>query len=112
VAYPGLKSGACATPWSIAEPGRGASFRFYRFFFAILRWRVRFERMNQPTRSRGYFVDRGLEGSLICFRRFVKTADFSHELERSILNLFWSDWRIKVEKCLDVPAHCWDLNET
>ena len=39
----------------------------------------------------------------------MKTADFPYKLERSILNLFRSNWRIKVEKRFDVPAHSRDL---
>jgi hypothetical protein len=93
----------------ITEPGRGAHFRLGGFFFPILRWRVRFEGMNQATRSRSYLLDRSLERGLVCFRWFVKTADFSHKLERGILNLFGSDRWIKVEKCSDVPAHSRDL---
>src|SRR5712664_1139696 len=97
---------------SIGEPGRGTSFRFCRFFFSILRRSVRFERMNETSRDLGYFVDSSQERSLIRFRRFTETADFSHELERGILDLFGGNRRIKVEQCLDVPAHSCDLNET
>jgi hypothetical protein len=97
---------------SIAEPGRGARFRFGRFLFAILLWRRRFERMNQATRSRSYFVDRGLKRGIICFRRFVKAADFSDELKRSVLNFFGRDGRIKIEEWFDVSAHSHDLGET
>jgi len=68
--------------------------------------------MNETSRNLGYFIDSSKERSLICSRRFVKTADFSHELERGILNLFGRDDRIKVEKRFDVPAHSYDLNET
>ena len=38
-------------------------------------------------------------------RRFVKAGDFSHELKRSGSNLFVRDWRVEVEKGLDVPTH-------
>jgi hypothetical protein len=68
--------------------------------------------MNETTRDLGYFIDSSEERDLICFRRFVKTADFSHELERSILNFFGGYGRIKVEKRLDIPAHSHDLSET
>jgi hypothetical protein len=97
---------------SIAEPRRGKSFRFCRFFSPILRWCVRFEGMNETTRDLGYFIDSSLERGLVCLRRFVKAADFSHELERSILNLFGGYGRIKIEKRLDIPAHSHDLSET
>jgi hypothetical protein len=90
---------------SIAEPGRGTSFRFQRFFFPILRWRVRFQGMNEATRDLGYFIDSGQERGLICSGRFGKAADFSGELKRSIVNLFGGDGWIKVEKRFDVPAH-------
>jgi hypothetical protein len=67
--------------------------------------------MNQATRSRSYFLDRGLERVLVCFRRFVEAADFSHKLERGVLNLLGGDGRIKVEKRFDVPAHSCDLSQ-
>src|SRR6266403_178723 len=90
---------------SIAEPGRGASFRFCRFFFPILRWRVRFERMEEAAGNGSYFVDSGQECGFICLRRLVESADFPYELEGGILNLWGGNWRIKVEKCFDIPAH-------
>jgi hypothetical protein len=66
--------------------------------------------MNETSRDFGYFIDSSQERRLIRSRRSVKTADFSHELERGILNLFGGDGRIKVEKCFDIPAHSYDLN--
>jgi len=53
----------------------------------------------------GYFIDGSLEGVLVCLRRFVKTADFSHELERGSPNFFGSCRRIEVEEGFNVPAH-------
>jgi hypothetical protein len=68
--------------------------------------------MNEAGRRRGYFIDGSQKRGLICLRRFVKAGDFSHELERGIVNLFGRDGRIKVEKRFDVPAHFHDLNKT
>ena len=61
--------------------------------------------MNETGRYLRYIIDSSQERGLIGSRRFVKTADFSHELERGSLNLCCGDGRIKVEKCFDVPAH-------
>ena len=90
----------------------GARFSLCGLFFPILRWRVRFEGMNETRRDPGYFIDSGQERSLIGSRRFVKTADFSHELKRRSPNLFGGDGRIKIEKCFDIPAHSSDLSDT
>jgi hypothetical protein len=53
----------------------------------------------------GDFIDGGQKCVLIGLRRFVKTGDFSYELERSGSNLVFSDGRIEVEKGFDVAAH-------
>jgi hypothetical protein len=66
--------------------------------------------VNETCRDPGYFIDSSEERGLICSRRFVKTADFPDELKRGILDLFGGNGGIKVEKCLDVPAHFWDLS--
>ncbi len=89
---------------------QGASFSLCLLFFSIPRWCVRFEGVNETGRDLGYFVDSSQERGLICSRGFVKTADFPHELKRGILDLFGGNGGIKVEKCLDVPAHSWDLS--
>jgi len=68
--------------------------------------------MNEASRDPCDFIDSRQERGLIGSRRFVKTADFSHELERCGLNLFGGDGRIKIEKCFDIPAHSSDLSET
>jgi hypothetical protein len=61
--------------------------------------------MEKPRRNVGYLIDCSQECRLVCIRWFVKTADLSHELERSGSNLFRSDWRIEIEKGFDIPAH-------
>jgi len=53
----------------IAEPGCGARFRFCRFFFPVLRWRVRFRGKNETSRDGRYFLDRQPGMPLVCFRR-------------------------------------------
>ena len=55
------------------------------------------------------FVQRRKQRACVCLRGFVKTADFSHELERSSSNLFGGDGRIKIEKGFDIPAHHYAL---
>jgi hypothetical protein len=52
------------------------------------------------SRDAGYFIDGSQEQVSICLRRFVKTADFSHELERGSPNFFGSYWRIEIEEDL------------
>ena len=84
---------------------KGASLGLCGFFFSIPRCCGRFEGVNETGRYLRYIIDSSQERSLIGPRRFAKTADFSHELERGSLNLCCGDGRIKVEKCLDVPAH-------
>jgi hypothetical protein len=68
--------------------------------------------MNETSRDPGYFIDSSQERGFIGSRRFVKTADFSYELECGGLNLFGGDGRIKIEKCFDIPAHSSDLSKT
>ena len=41
----------------VTEPGGCAGFRFRRFFFAILRWRARFQCLQQASRTCSYFVN-------------------------------------------------------
>jgi hypothetical protein len=66
--------------------------------------------MNEASRDLRYVLDSSKEEGFICSRRFVKSADFSHELERGILNFFGSDERLKVEKSFDIPTHSIDLS--
>jgi len=68
--------------------------------------------MNEASRDLSDFIDSGQERGLICSRRFVETADFSHELKRRSLHLFGGDGRIKIEKCFNIPAHSSDLSQT
>ena len=68
-----------------------------------------FERAEKTGRDAGYFIDCSQQRAFVCFRRFVKTADFSHELERSSPNLFGGDGRIEIEEDFDIPAHHYDL---
>lgn len=97
---------------SSPKPHYGASFRFCRLFFPIP-WRcVRFQGMNETGRDQCDFINSSQERGLIGSRRFVETADFSHELERRGLNLVAGNRRIKIEKCFDVPAHSSDLSQT
>jgi hypothetical protein len=96
---------------SSAESLCGASFRFRSLFFPILRRGVRFERAEKTGRDAGYLIDCSQQGAFVCLRRFAKTADFSHELERSSPNLFGGDGRIEIEEGFDIPAHRYDLEE-
>ena len=85
---------------SSAESLCGASLCFCGLFCSILRRCVRFERTEEAGRDAGYIIDCCQEGAFVCLRRFVKSTDFSRELERSSSNLFRSDGRNKVEEVL------------
>jgi hypothetical protein len=61
--------------------------------------------MEKPGRDVDYFIDGSQERAFVWLRRFVKTADFSHELERSSSNFLGGYWRIEIEESFDVPAH-------
>ena len=63
------------------DPPQGSSLGLGGPFLSIPRRRVRFEGMNETSRDPGYFIDSSQERGLIGSRRFVKAADFSHELE-------------------------------
>src|SRR5260370_17489591 len=83
----------------------GASRRSCGFFFPILGWCIGFERMEKTGRNVSYFINGGQERGFVCLRGFVKTADFSHELECSSSGFFRSYGRIEVEEGFDIPAH-------
>ena len=57
------------------------------------------------SRDVGYLIDRGQKRFFVGLRGFAKTADLSHELERRSANLFGCNWRVKVIKSFDIPAH-------
>ncbi len=82
----------------------GAGSGFGRFLFSILGRRGGFERMKQAGGDGGDFVDGREERGFIGLRRLVQAADFPDELQRGGVNFFLSDWRIEVEKRLDIPA--------
>ena len=96
---------------SSAESFCSASLRLRGLFFPILRRGVGFERAEKTGRDAGYFIDCSQQCAFVCLRRFVKTADFSHELERSSSNLFGGDGRIEIEEGFDIPAYHYDLKE-
>jgi len=95
---------------SNAESLRRACFRFCGFFLSIPRRGGGFERTEKSSRNPGHFIDGCKERGFVCLRRFVETADFSHELERRRSNLFGRDRRLKVEKSFDIPAHSGNEN--
>src|ERR1700680_4177694 len=90
---------------SRAESLCRASFCFCGLFLSTLRRCIRLERTQKPGRNTGNFIHGGQERAFVCLRRFVKPADFSHELERSSSNFLGSYGRIEVEEGFDVPAH-------
>jgi hypothetical protein len=84
---------------------RRASFRFGRYFLAILGRRSGFERMNQTSRHSGYFVHSRQKCGFVGLGRLVKTGNLSHELQRRSSYLISRDRRNKIEKGFDVSAH-------
>jgi hypothetical protein len=90
---------------SSAESLCGTRLRLGGFFLPILRRCICVERVEKTSRDRGDFIDRSQERSFVRLRRFVKAADFPHELERGSSNLLASDGRIEVEEGFDIPAH-------
>src|SRR3974377_903749 len=75
----------------------GACFRFCSPLPSMSRQCLSFERTKKASRDVGNLIDCSQERVFVCLRRFVETADFSHELERSSSNFFRSDRRIEVE---------------
>jgi len=76
-----------------------------RFFGGALASSARRRRVEMPAIS----STAASSAPSFAFRRFVKTADFSHELERSSSNLFGGDGWIEIEEGFDIPAHHYDL---
>lgn len=90
---------------SSAESVRRASLCFGGLFLSILRRGAGGEGIQQSSGNRGNLIDRRHEGGFVRFRRSVKSAYLSHELERSRANLLGRGGRIEVEERPDIPAH-------
>src|SRR6266700_5532996 len=90
---------------SSSEPRCPARPRLCRFLFPIVHRTVRFERPEQPPRCRRNLFDSRCKSCLIRLRRFLKSADLAHELQRRRANLRFSDGWIEVEQQFDIPAH-------
>jgi len=88
-----------------AESLGGASARFGGFFFTVLGRRGGLKRTEQPVGDGGNFVYGCLERLLIGLGRLVEAGDLSYKLQRCGMHFFIGNWRIKVEKRLDVSAH-------
>src|SRR5262249_34675424 len=82
---------------SHSEAFGSAGLRLSGLFFTILRRRGGLKRKEQTLRHTGNFIDRRVEGSLVGFRRFGKSADFAHELQRSRANFLGSNRRVEIE---------------
>jgi hypothetical protein len=100
-----IGSGEASMSGRSSESFGGPSFRFCGFFLPIPGRRTRLQRMEKPARGFRDLIHGILKRSFVCLRRFVKPADLPHELERSIPNLLFSNWRIEIEKNLNVSAH-------
>ena len=91
------------------ESPDGSGLCFRRLFFSILRRGIGVEGMQKTRRDAGYFIDSSQKRGFVSLGRFVKTCDFSHELERGGSNLFIGHGRIEIEESLDITAHGRDL---
>src|SRR5215831_19605787 len=80
----------------------GPSLGFGGLFFAVLRRRCGFERVEKTSRHAGYFFHGVEKRGFIGLRRFVETADLPHKLQGSGANLVLCYGRIEVEQGLDV----------
>jgi len=88
-----------------AEPGGGASFGSYGFFFSIF-WRgICFEGAEKPRGDAGDFINGGQECAFVRFGGLIKTGDLPDELQRSSANFFGSDRWFEIKERLDIPAH-------
>src|SRR5580700_10130167 len=83
---------------SSAESLCRASLRFCGLFVSIFRRCVGFERTQKPGRDFGDLIYGCQKRAFVWLRRFVKTAYFSNELERSRSNFLGSYGRIEVEE--------------
>jgi hypothetical protein len=61
--------------------------------------------MNKTRSDCGDLIDGGQKRIFIRFGWLVKAADFSNKLQRSGLNLFRRNRRIKIEQRSDISAH-------
>src|SRR5258706_4522788 len=94
------------TEWRLrTESLRRPSLRLGGLFLATLRRRCSLERMEKPSRDHSDFIDGSLERGFIGLRRFVKSADLSHELQRRGANLVGIDGRTEIDEGFDISAH-------
>src|SRR5215217_1492325 len=82
-----------------------ARTRLCSFNFTIAWRRSRYQRIEQLYRSLRYLFDRTVESLLVGFRRFCKSAQLPHELNRRRANLFLGRRRFEVMKCFDISTH-------
>ena len=90
---------------NVSKPFRRSRLGFHRFYLAITRRCIRYERFKQMMRGMRDFIDRAIECFLVCFRRLRETAQFSDELQRRRLDFIIGRGRTEVVKCFDSSAH-------
>ena len=61
--------------------------------------------MQKPSSAGGNFLDGQIECRFVGFGRFVKSTDFSYELQRSVSYFGGGDRRIKIEEIFDISTH-------
>ena len=92
-----------ARDWPSALHGTLTSL--LRFDKAVPRWCARHERVEQPVCGGRNFIDRPVERGLVRFRRFRRSTELPHELQRRRANLVVRGGRFEVGEHLDVAAH-------
>jgi len=65
---------------NMSKPLGRSRLRFHRFYLAMTRGRIRYERSKQMMRGMRDFIDGAIECGLVCFGRLRETAQFSDEL--------------------------------
>lgn len=90
---------------NVRKPLRRSRLGSYRFYLAIARRRIRYERFKQMMRGMRDFIDRAIECFLVRFRRLRETAQFSDELQRRRLDLIIRRRRTEIMQGFDGSTH-------
>src|SRR5262245_36658108 len=104
-ADPGFR---CAPPELLSrlrEPRSCSLSRFRGLGFAIARRACRRERIEQPARGVGDFLDRKVECRLVRLRGAGEPAQLADELERRGADFILARGRLEIEQRADVSTH-------
>ena len=89
------------------RPGRDVDplARLAELLFAVARWGVGLERIDETPRGGGDLVDGEVERLLVGARGACGPTQLAHELQRRRADLVVARRRLEVRQRLDVPAH-------